>query len=816
MGTRTRKWLLRLGISFTLLLLAVGGGMFYLYKNQEKLINPIVNQINRQLAVEVSVKDIKLSFRQFPFVSVAFENVKVAESTPKPDTLFAVEYLYLVFRPWDLLQDDINIHSIELRNGVVNIKVFADGSVNYKIWQDREDEEMMGSIALKSVNLENIEFYFHDFEKEIIAKEYVKNIELRGDFDASEVNIKGKGVLVHRNLIMSDFVYDAPIEVNTDFDLVQLDDNFRLTANKMAINGMPVSFSLFMQPQSTNVRLSGEKIDATQIPSLMPSSYKDAFNWFKLQGKLNIDFDLEAPEIGAAIRNVNFKLQDGKFSINDRPLVVEKLSTQGNLRFGRNSNDLRGLLTIDQFSGRIDGDLFELNGYLQDFQRPKLSIEYHAEISLKNIILLANAEGFENISGSTTLKGTFENQFRSLDKIEKRDFAAAKAKADFTLSNGVLSYSDVHYQNINADLSVLGNDLRLQNLSLHTGTSDLHFTGNANNLLPFLIVPGEKLELNAKLTSKSLTIDQWLTSENSSTESLYTLEFPEYISAKLNTQIQEFRFGTFRATNLSGLAHIDSKGMLVRFDRIQALQGTITNAEMLIDARKKPYELSLKAQGKDIDMQTMFEAFGNFGQDVLTARELQGSMKASINLRSKLLPSLQLPLESITAEADIQIDRGRLLNFAPMQALSRFAKIDELNDVRFERLKNTLHIHNALITIPNMDIRSNIIELELEGTHSFNNQIDYLVKMNLREALFAERKRRRSDFDDLMIESNDGQPRIWVRMKGDISDPEISLDKRQIRQTLGEQLREQGRQLRGEQSKREQKQQQYEFEWDPD
>jgi uncharacterized protein involved in outer membrane biogenesis len=817
MGAKLKKWIIRLSLLLLVFMLTVAGGMYYLYTHQEKLINPLVNQINRQLLVEVSVKDINLSFTHFPYVAVAMQKVVVPENVAKnPDTLFAVENLYLVVRPWDLLKDEMSIKAIEFNNGKLHLKTFSDGSVNYEIWKPGdEDDTRESNLSINSVIFEKMDFRFSDDVQKIKAHEYLESVQVQGDFASAEISVRGRGDLQHKFLQIDDFIYDAPIYLSTDIDVLQIADDFRLSAKKMRVNNAPFSLRLTVKPTETTLHLSTDNFDAKGAIDLLPKSYADAMNWFALDGKLSLDFNMEIPERGNPIRDLQFAIVQGSFALTDRPLEIKRLQTSGNLRFGKASNDLRGLLRIDAFEGVIDGDVFSLKGFLQDFDRPLLSVEYLANVSLENLLLMAGMEGFQEVKGKTKLEGSFENQFRSLTHFSKRDFAGARAGATFSLENGAFTYAGVPYQDVQAQFDVQHNNLLVRNFACHVVQSDIQIEGAANNLLPFLLIENEDLILEAKLNSKNLDLDTWLSKGSTSSESLYELEFPQHISASLTTKIDQFRFGSFRASNANGLVKIDAKGMITRFDRLTALGGEISQLNFKIDAQEAPYRLSLSLNAKDVNMQQMFGAFNNFGQDVLTAKELQGTLYAKLRLESLLSKSLDIPTESIQAEADLRIDKGRLIDFAPMQALSRFAHLNELNDVRFERLENTLSISRRVITVPKMDIRSNVIDLELEGTHNFDNIIDFVVRMDLREALFAERKRRRSEFDDLIVETSEGSPRIWVRMKGDAADPEISLDRTQVRRTIGEQLRDQGRQLR-EGSTRQRERTQYEFEWDPD
>jgi hypothetical protein len=349
---------------------------------------------------------------------------------------------------------------------------------------------------------------------------------------------------------------------------------------------------------------------------------------------------------------------------------------------------------------------------------------------------------------------------------------------------------------------------------MKTGRSDFKLSGQVQNLLPFLLVADETIQMDADLHSGRILLDEILAIDDKTKPKSdeYHLVFPRFVQATLRAQIDTFDFGKFHATSCTGNMQLSRNGLKATFKNVRALDGLVENIGIQIDGTQTPYALDMAASGQKLNMNRMFTAFNNFGQDVITSRELYGTLTADVRLRSNLTTSLDIPIQSIEADADVRIDNGRLVNFAPMEALSRFAKMEELSDVRFSRLSNTLRIKSGQIYIPAMDIRSNVIDLELEGIHSFENEIDYLVRMDLREVLFAERKRRKKDFEDIMVISSEGGARLWVTMKGHVSDPDIALYNRQIRQAIGEQLKEQGRQLRNPEEQKKQKQ--YEFEWE--
>ena len=174
----------------------------------------------------------------------------------------------------------------------------------------------------------------------------------------------------------------------------------------------------------------------------------------------------------------------------------------------------------------------------------------------------------------------------------------------------------------------------------------------------------------------------------------------------------------------------------------------------------------------------------------------------------------------LKVQSEMSISEGHLKNYEPMQALSRFAEVEELRDVSFQNLKNSISISDGLIRIPEMAIASNVLNLDLSGTHSFNNEINYLVKLRLGDVLFAKSDREpgNSEFEEhLTISKRDDDHRIPVSIKGTVDQPEISIDPGALGDALEKDLKKQKEELKDIFKKEEPKKKKgtgMTFEWD--
>mgnify|MGYP000123577218 CR=1 FL=1 len=148
-------------------------------------------------------------------------------------------------------------------------------------------------------------------------------------------------------------------------------------------------------------------------------------------------------------------------------------------------------------------------------------------------------------------------------------------------------------------------------------------------------------------------------------------------------------------------------------------------------------------------------------------------------------------------------------------------EVDELKDVRFNKLTNTISIAEGLIKIPEMSISSNVLNLDLSGSHSFNNEIDYLIKLRLGDVLFNKRraKAKDSEFDDfLRVEKRDDDHRVPISITGTVDNPSLKVEAQELGKALQTDLVKQKEELKNIFKKEPEKKKGtgLQFEWDED
>jgi hypothetical protein len=150
-------------------------------------------------------------------------------------------------------------------------------------------------------------------------------------------------------------------------------------------------------------------------------------------------------------------------------------------------------------------------------------------------------------------------------------------------------------------------------------------------------------------------------------------------------------------------------------------------------------------------------------------------------------------LDKLYAKADMEIFDGQLVGYEPLNELSTFVEISDLQNVRFDLLKNSIEIFDRTIYIPKMHIGNSALSLDLEGTHTFDNYMDYRLSISLME-LLAGRSNWLAKKQEKRIESNaEGGLTAYLTMKGTPEDLKITYDRTTAREAFTEEVKKEKR-----------------------
>ena len=190
----------------------------------------------------------------------------------------------------------------------------------------------------------------------------------------------------------------------------------------------------------------------------------------------------------------------------------------------------------------------------------------------------------------------------------------------------------------------------------------------------------------------------------------------------------------------------------------------------------------------DVDIDKLLFKFENFGQDAVVSDNLHGQLSTHIDGNIRVYPDLVPDLDQSEIHMDVEVLKGRLVNYEPMLLLSDYFGDKDLTNLRFDTLANHIDITNGLMTIPAMNLETTIGHFEISGTQNMNDQIEYFVRIpwkfigqGARSKLFGAKKTKNGETgDDKIIEVEPGKKVRYLNLKitGTIDDYKIRLGKK--------------------------------------
>lgn len=799
---KSKMWkrIIRWTAGVILAAIVVLGGVFgYLYTNQDQLRNVVVGQVNNYLAdgSEVNVKEIRLDFfSQFPDVSIRFNDVFCKEVFPRSsqDTLFYFKDVYFEFNLWKLLKSEYELNGITLDQGHIELRIHRTGRDNYHFWKESTDTTQSPlTLNLEDVQLTNSDIYFHDDGADVETHIDADKLALKGALTDGAFDSKLNWLGGVRYLIIEEEDYFPNRAVSALLDLHVEGDSTFIDGGEIEIDGLAMAAKGYLAGGRNQWELKGKQLSLSQFVSLLPSSLIPDKSLVDADGTFAMNLTLDIRDKKVFIE-AQTQLQKADLNLQRSGLKLSNLSLEGTFSNGKSGTLEESILHISNIqantrTGSIRGGLS-----IRNFASPTFSVAGNLDLDFEEALVMAGTNMHETASGKLVGDFKIDKRFSSFEAIQTEGLNKAHLEGSMNLVNASLKVRDsgMELDELSAALRFSGTNIQVDNLNFSSKSSDFQAQGTIENALEFGTAPSPKFRLS--LHSNNLVLEDILSWEldhrSEASESSESMTF-DYV---VNLTVGQFAHRTFKASKLQGQIYSQGKDIVGNDLRFEAVSGTVTS-----DFRWHPdgdvYLLTTKGGLRGVNMTQLFEQFDNFGQSSLTSENIQGVADVDYAVRIYFNESMSPVLQSLVSETDFRISNGRLVNYQPLESLSRFADISELRDVQFATLENHLSIDDQNIHIPGMTVKSNILELWVEGDHNFNNEIDYSLKLMLLDAL-GTRRRTSDELDEFIVESNREQPLIPIRIYGTLDHPNIALDRSLLQQGLQDEWRSQGEELR--------------------
>lgn len=775
-------------------LLIVIAVLSYVY--QDKIIRMVVSELNEKLSTPVKVEKISFSiWSKFPDVAIRFQNIEVQESiTPQEKPLLKAKDVFLTFNLFSFISGDYKVKDLYIEEGAAFIRINEKGEKNYDVIK-REEGASTGEVKfdLENILITSVDIIYVD---QLRNQEYVgktKKTKAKLSVNGPDIGIFLDGSIYVSGIRVEDQMYFAKkdLVVKGDLNYNQSTDKLLINPSAILVNNSKFKVEGFFFNNLSSLidlKIKGEETDIQTILSLLPADVSGKFTEYKSEGAVYFN----ASVTGAIKKTTNpgfsidFGCSNTSFYHPDLKQRVEKATFSGSFDNGRLRNFTTSVLKLSNVSGIFDGKPFKGNLILEDFNSPYLEFDLDANIDIHSLLQFYPIENLKAAKGLLEASIVFKGQVNSLKKYSSSSQVRASGEVSLKDFSFKLKEKELDFNSFNGNFIFSKNDLAINDFSGKVGNSDFLLNGLFRNVISYVLIPGQPLGIDARLQAAYLDFDELLQDDKAvDNETGYHFKVAPDLVLKLDCDVKKARFRRFNGKNIRG--RLNLKDQQASFNDISLnVAGGTAQFDGTLDARKEDYlQLETTSRYQNIHIDTVFYVFEDFNQSFISYKNLKGQVFADIKNYVVLNSNLEPDYKKLTAYISGIIKNGELINFEPMQKLSRFVDEEALANLKFSELKNVIQIYNRTVFIPEMDIGSNVSNIALHGTHTFDQVIDYRLRVPLKNY----RKRDSDESYGAIEEDNSGKTTLHLIIKGTADNYKISYDRESVKQKLKTDLR---------------------------
>ena len=787
-----------------LFLLFIATGVVIGTVYQDEVRSAVVKELQKNFTRKIIIneEDIHFSlFSKFPKASLELNNITAPGIAKDAPPLLRAKKVYLMFDMLSIFTKNFEIDAVDLQEGEMNIGYELGAKANYLIWQETpeepgEEEEDGGvEVNLTMINLDDITFSYFNQDEESKYTFLLQKIDLYPIFNDNNIAFASEGTMAIKKMQNPDFVFDkmVPLEHhlkggNFYFDTYELKlREIELEVDeKFMVNGGG-SIQDKKDGIHFDLKANTDKIDVADLLSVLPPNYLEDLSKLSPDGESSfaVVIDNTLNEVRAPDIKVNFDANDVKFTLKEENVSFDDIALKGQYLFDGKSVLDAHKINIKQFALQL-GENSTIKGELaiSEMKNPYIKFKGTADVALDDLQKKIALKNVEEMSGSTHASFDFQGKLVDIFIEQKTQYLdRLKSDGDMVFSNVNVKLVDDpnQYKNIHGKISFNNRDFAVDSIMGMANSSDFSIQGKVPDIYLFLLGKAD-FKMSAAVQSNTFNMDEFLSASESATEDDYKLSLPEKTTLQLDFNIGHFIFRKFEAKNVKGDATLEDQALRLN-DFVCSTSDGYAKINGFVDAsniNKIIFECS--GHLEKINVKKMFTQFENFGQDFIMDKHIEGLLTSNIFFKAEADSNLNIDMKKMYTRAHLKIENGKLTEFPSMVELDEFLakeyKMKNLDLARlsFATLENDIEIADQTIIIPNMEIKSSAMNVEIAGEHGFDEKINYRFKIKSSQLINAYRKKKK-DNNEFIEQEEDQSEIIPFYMRGTVDNPEFGYDK---------------------------------------
>lgn len=577
----SQKWVKPVSIVLFVLVTVFTVIIAVLYNKQDALVKELVTHVNKDFKGRLELQDSHISpFKNFPYISVDLENVKIYEG--KSDTselLLHINDTYVGFELTSLFSGSFEIKKITLQSGFIKLVQHTDGSFNIANAlsgielnndNDNEDESPV-HLDLKSIRMTDIDLLKYNEENKVLVEAYVYSANSRFSSSNEKIETYFDSEFYFNLIIDQDttFIHDKNVELTTEISFDSESQILTILPSELLID--KVLFSMegaidIGNDMDLDLEFKGNKPNFDLFLAFAPPEIEPVLSRYDNKGLIYFDAVIKGKSINGHNPkiDVDFGCKEAFIHNTVSDKMVNDLYFEGHFSNGDLRNPSTMELIVKDFSARPETGNFKGNLTVKNFDSPDINLQLFSEFDLEFLVEFLNLDNLEDVNGSVSLEMNFHDIIdlsepeKSIERFNESYFTRLNV-SDLSFRSSAFPWA---VKDLNIQGVMDGHEAEISRLDFKVGKSDVAMKASISDLPA--ILHHSNIPVRADLDIRSSTIDLRELSGydkdtlNGINEEIHDLSmhFSFLSSAKAFTESPNLPVGEFFIDNLNaGFTH---------------------------------------------------------------------------------------------------------------------------------------------------------------------------------------------------------------------------------------------------------------------
>lgn len=492
-----------------------------------------------------------------------------------------------------------------------------------------------------------------------------------------------------------------------------------------------------------------------------------------LRGQLTANAVLkgQADQIEQSVQSGEISLSDGYLSHKSLGKPIESITLKSSLD--------GPVLSISEASFQTGSNNLSASGSITDYLSENRTLDLSIE---GNAALDQIASYYELQPAISELTGQADLDLQASGPMND------PANMQF---NGQLSVQNVNMRgdslvqpvtDLNGELSLSAAAADLKSLTFNLGSSDISLNGSLQNYMAYLQAEEDRNttpSLKGSFKSNHLNLDELINWDDTTTTET-PIHLPD-LNSSVDAEIGEMIVTGVTMNNLKAQANTTPKQINLEEATIEMFDGKVSGSFVWEVPRPDQTTISFSGSLENLQAEALFAAYPILGENSQFHEYISGAFSADVDYYSELNVYLEPLIKTSNMEGNFGMTNSRLRGHPLQERMASLFKAEEFNNIGLDEWKSTFSLDNSILTFKDLQLTSQDIGLELNGTqHLIEGDISYKIRLFLPERFQSGIASVITKQATSALQQENGTIMVPLRITGTHEDPKISPDKEVI------------------------------------